>query len=728
METQRSIRNVCVIGAGTMGGGIAAHLANLGFEVSLLDASTHSVEEAFARLKSAKPPAFYTPDVSQRIRLGNTEDNLDWIREANWVCEAIIEKLDAKKAVYARIEPYLPEDSFVTTNTSGLEISLLSADQSASFRRRFLGAHFFNPPRYLKLLELIPTDVTDPEVVESMSQFLEDKVARRVVIAKDTPGFIANRFGMWSMYHAVHVAEMLRLTVEEVDLITGPFIGRPKSGSFRLNDIVGHDVMRDIAANLIQRCPNDPNIAVLQLPTSITHLLARGWIGEKTGNGYYRRDGKELLALDLQNYVYRQKQEVTLPTIQKLAKLPLGVRVREALDQKDEVGEYLRHYLVPTLRYADYLKQEISHSVLDFDRVMEWGFGWEMGPFAMIDAIGPDRLGLNVPKFYVDSSYRSFEGKAVSILRKPEFAELKDSPMISKMSTFELRDLGDEVTAIALTTKMGVITLDLVEELIELFEGEAPQRYVLTNGGRAFSVGFDLRFFQDSIAQQQWSKIEFALARLQRLGEILEGTRGVAAIFGYCLGAGLEIALSLPQIVAQAEANIGLPESKVGLIPGGRGVTLMRNYNQFSAKRLEEVTMTMARGEVATNAEQARSLGYLRPTDSTVFHPDRLLFEAKKAALALPLTTGNLGRPAWKTITGPLSGMIDRSLETAWKKGEMTEYDLLIGNRLKQIVSRANNYENSLERERSEFLELCNQALTHARIKHMLDSGKPLRN
>lgn len=711
-----------------MGGGIAAHLANLGFEVSLLDSSTQSVEEAFARLKSAKPPAFYTPDVSHRIRLGNTEDNLDWIREADWVCEAIIEKLDAKKSLYARIEPFLPEDSFISTNTSGLEISLLSADRSASFRRRFLGAHFFNPPRYLKLLELIPTDVTDPEVVASMSQFLEERVARRVIIAKDTPGFIANRFGMWSMYHAVHVAEMLRLTVEEVDLITGPFIGRPKSGSFRLNDIVGHDVMRDIAANLIQRCPHDPNISVLELPTSITHLLARGWIGEKSGHGYYRRDGKELLALDLQNYVYRQKQEVTLPTIQKLAKLPLGVRVREALDQKDEVGEYLRHYLVPTLRYADFLKQEISHSVLDFDRVMEWGFGWEMGPFAMIDAIGPDRLGLNGPKFYGDSTYRSFEGKTVSIQRKPEFAELRDTPVISQKPSFELRDLGDGVTAIALTTKMGVITVDLVEELIALFEGEAPEPYVLTNGGRAFSVGFDLRFFQEAIAQQQWSKIEFALARLQRLGEMLEGTRGVAAIFGYCLGAGLEIALSIPQIVAQAEANIGLPESKVGLIPGGRGVTLMRNYNQFSAKRLEEVTMTMARGEVATNAEQARSLGYLRATDVTVFHPDRLLFEAKKAVLAEPFSAGTLGRPVWKSLSGPLSGMIDRSLETAAKKGEMSEYDLLIGNRLKQIVSRANNYENSLARERSEFLELCNQALTLARIKHMLDTGKPLRN
>ena len=278
-------KRVCVIGAGTMGSGIAAHLANLGFEVSLLDATQSSVTDAFERARNGRLPLFYTPECANAIRLGNTRDNLAWLEDADWVCEAIVERLDAKQALYAQIEPHVRPDAAITTNTSGLEISLLVAGRSDWFRRRFLGAHFFNPPRYLKLLELIPTDETEPAVVEDMTRFFEDSVGRRVVRAKDTPGFIANRFGMWCMFHAIHVAERLHLSVEEVDAVTGRFLGRPKSATFLLNDMVGLDVMRDIAANLIERCSADPQIAVFELPDSMLHLLALGWLGEKSGHG-----------------------------------------------------------------------------------------------------------------------------------------------------------------------------------------------------------------------------------------------------------------------------------------------------------------------------------------------------------------------------------------------------------------------------------------------------------
>lgn len=715
---------VCVIGAGTMGSGIAAQMANIGFSVDLLDVTQNAVTDAFERARSARPPLFYTPDNAARIRLGSIAENLSWVAEADWVCEAVVERSDVKRALYAQIEPYLGSNAKVSTNTSGLEISRLVEGRSDSFRRRFLGAHFFNPPRYLKLLELIPTAETEPAAVVEFSRFLEEFVGRRVVVAKDTPGFIANRYGMWCMFHAIHVAERLHLTVEEVDAITGVYIGRPRSASFRLNDIVGLDVMRDIASNLLERCPEDPNVAVFQTPSSMLSLLSRGWMGDKTGHGYYRREGKETLVLDLQTYAYRQQREVTLPSLTQFEGLPLGERLQKALELRDEAGEFLRLYLVPALRYADALKAEISHSIVDFDRVMQWGFGWQLGPFAQIDLIGPKLLGIDSRPYYHGGNQLDFHGAYVPIRSEPEYANLVDFRVIGEAETYRLRDLGDGVAAVGFTTKLGVITPRLISDLTKLFSQPEHGRYVLASEARSFSAGFDLRFFLDAISSQRWGDIEEALLGLQKLGELLEKTNCVAAIHGHCLGAGLELALSCPQIVALAETNVGLPETRVGLIPGGRGVTLTRSYNQSNAKRLAEVSMTLTRGEIAPTADHARVLGYLRPTDLTVYHPDRLMVEAKRAALVV----GDLKRPAWTPVAGPLMGMIDRSLDAATSRGELTEYDNTIGHKIKQIFARSMSYQDSLERERSEFLDLCSRAPSQARIRHMLETGKPLRN
>ncbi len=719
-----AIKRVCVIGAGTMGSGIAAHLANLGFEVTLLDTSQESVIVNFDRSKMARPPHYYFPDRANDIRLGNTTEHLAWVSEADWVCEAVFEDLGVKKALFAKIDPYLRPDAMITTNTSGLQIALLAEDMSDGFKERFHGTHFFNPPRFLKLLELIPTNDTDPEVVHLMGKFLEAKVARRVVVAKDTPGFIANRYGMWCMFQAVHVAERLHLSVEEVDTITGPFLGRPRSGSFRLNDLVGLDVMRDIARNLIERCPNDPHVNAFQLPNAIIQLLARGWIGEKSGQGFYRREGKEFLAVDLQTLAYRQGREVDLPTVNSLLTLPLGERLRQALDLRDETGEFLRNYLIPILRYADYLKEEISNSVLDFDRVMMWGFGWQMGPFAMIDAIGPERLGLADKRFYQVGSQLGFDAVYHPIAERPEYAPLTSYPILSSGETFLLRDLGDGICAVSLTTKMGVINPVVVRELTELFEKQSMNRCVLTSEAKSFSAGYDLKFFSERILANDFVGIEEELASLQRLGELLESRGTVAAVFGHCLGAGLELALSCAHIVAQAETQIGLPEPKVGLIPGGRGTALMRLNNENSARRLAEVAVTMAEGTISSTADHARTLGYLRATDVTSYHPDRLIFDAKKVALS----ASPIERPLWLQMEGPLVGMIDRGHAEARSKGSMSEYDEVIANKIKTIFAKATSYEDALAKERSEFADLCNRAFTHARIKHMLETNRPLRN
>jgi 3-hydroxyacyl-CoA dehydrogenase len=717
-------KKVVVIGAGTMGSGIAAHMANIGFEVSLLDLTRESCNALFDRARTARPPHFLTQDRANSVRRGGIDQDLQWVGEADWVCEAIIEKLDAKRDLFALIEPLLREDAMISTNTSGLQIELLNEGRSESWRKRFLGTHFFNPPRYLKLLELIPTGDTAPEAIAAFTQFLEEKAARRVVLAKDTPGFIANRYGMWSMIWATHVAEELHLSPEAVDLITGQFLGRPRTGSFRLNDLVGLDIMVDIAQNLQQRCPHDPRTADLATPRSIEFLMSKGWIGEKSGHGFYRRENKELLTFDPVTQAYRERVEPSIPSVDKHGKLPLGQRIAATLKERDEAGEFLREYLIPTLKYATEIKEEISHNVLDFDRVMEWGFGWQMGPFAMIDAIGPENLGFESPTYYQSGQVLSHSGEWQPRPTEPHYLSIKGFPVIEEKGTYALVDLGDRITGVVLRTKMGSISPELVRDLTELFTARPDDRFVLCNDGRCFSVGYDLRFFDERIDSGDMKGIDAGLAELHALGELMEQRRVVAAVHGYCFGAGLELALSCPKIVTAVDAQIGLPEAKVGLLPGGRGTVLMRLHSQGSIKRCVEVAMNLIRGESASNAEEARILGYLRPTDQTVYHPDRLVFEAIEAAKKVEPT----GRPGWMNLEGPISGMIDREIEQLGIAGKFSEHDRFIGDRIRMIFSKSSSYASATEMERREFLELCGKALTHARIRHMLQTGKPLPN
>lgn len=720
-----SMRKVVVVGAGTMGSGIAAHLANVGFEVTLLDRTAEEARAAFDRARRARPPHFYIPQTAELIKVGGIMDELDSIRQADWVCEAIVEKLEAKRQLFELIEPLLGPEAMISTNTSGLEIGLLALYCGPSFRSRFLGTHFFNPPRYLKLLELIPTAETDAAVVQKMSAFLEERVARRVVLAKDTPGFIANRFGMWSMFKATHVAERLGLSVEEVDEITGPFIGRPRSGSFRLNDLVGLDIMQDIARNLVERCPNDPHTNILQAPRSLAHLIEKGWIGNKAGQGYYRKEGKEFVSLDLRTMAYRQRMEPELPSVRALAKLPLAERLRQGLEQRDQVGEYLREYLLPTLRYADYLKEEISHNVRDFDRVMQWGFGWEAGPFEMIDMIGADKVNSSSKPFYHGNEIRSFDGQYVPLKPEPQYAAVRDFPVIEELETIKLRDLGDGVTAMCLSNKMGVISPKTVDEMTEVLKSGRVSRMVFTSEDpRAFSAGFDLKFFVQAIESKDFNAIDAAIDKFQQLGSLMGSIPSVAAVYGFCFGGGFEMAASCSLIAASPETQIGLPESRVGLIPGGSGIGLMRMRNQSDARSLAEIIKTVAMGMTSTCADQARTLGYLRPVDVTVYHPDRLLGEAKKLALdAKPVQ-----HPAWNEVSGPVVGMADRALEEHRKAGEATNYDLQISDKLKVAFAKTTSFEDSLIKERLAFLDLCREGLSLARMKHMLETGKPLRN
>lgn len=719
-----NVKNVCVIGAGTMGCGIAAHLANLGFRVTLLDLSRESAAAALERTVANRPPHFYISETAKTINTGSISDDIEWVRDADWICEAIVEKLEEKKSLFRSIQHLIRPEAMVTTNTSGLEIALLAEDCSEEFQRKFMGTHFFNPPRYLKLLELIPTEKTDPEVVMGMAKFLEDRVARRVVIAKDTPGFIANRFGMWSMIYAVHVAEKLGYSVEEVDAITGPFLGRPKTASFRLNDLVGIDIMQDIAENLRERCKDDPYVRKLQTPRSIESLLQRGWLGSKTGQGYFKKEGNQILALDLQTLAYRQPNEVDLPSLAELATLPLGERVREALKLRDRVGEYLSEYLPETLKYANYLKEEVAHSVEDFDRVMKWGFGWEAGPFELIDAIGPEHLGMETKRFYAGKDVLGYNGEYVPAKVEPQYRTWDDFALTQEYPGLEIRTLDDGVIAILLTTKMGVIGPGVTDELIRLIETTDLDNFLLGSKAKIFSAGFDLKFTLQCAHEGNYEAVEEALVSLQRCADLLRTRTCVAVLHGAALGAGFELASACSAVITPPEITLGLPESRVGLIPGGTGAALMRVRSQSSAKSICEAAIKLTKGTPTTTAAEAFQFGYLTSKDVVAHQADSIIEQAVKAlADAKPV-----GQMEWKMVEGPLVGMIDRTLMELQSSEVLSEHDAEIGDRIKMVMAKGTSWEDALAKERAGLIAMLKTGFSQARIKHMLEHGKPLYN
>lgn len=716
---------VCVIGAGTMGSGIAAHLANIGFQVTLLDVTDESVRNAFERAKQARPPHFYIRQTADSIRLGSIEKNLDWVSEADWVCEAVVEKLDVKKSLFEKLDPVIAADALISTNTSGLELALLLEGRSKSFKSRFFGTHFFNPPRYLKLLELIDTSAVDPELLPVVTEFLEKRVAKRVVRAKDTPGFIANRFGMWSMYQAIHVAEKLQLSIELVDEITGPFLGRPKSASFRLNDIVGLDIMEDIAQNQMNRCPDDPFIGSLVTPKSIQYLRSEGHFGNKVGKGYYQRIGSEFHVFDLQTHAYRPQYLEEQKTLSENSRKPIGERIQAALQAKDDVGEFLRLYLLPTLRYADYLKNEISYSVSDFDNVMKWGFGWQVGPFELIDAIGSQLVLPTSKTFYQDGQQLAVNESGYEAIRyQPEFRALSEYSVTEELGSLLLRDLGDGVTSVEITTKMGAVTPEAVDDLHRLLDEGRQGPMVLANSGRAFSVGFDLNFFLEAIEKGNWNAIERALLRLQTLGDKLSQAPVVAAVHGYGLGGGFELAMNCQRVVALADSTIGLPEAKVGLLPGGKGVSLMRLRSQHFPLVTRDAALNLIEGTIFSNAVEAKVAGYLTDEDTICFHPDMLITTAKQVALS----TKPRQPIEFKTLAPHVNGMIEEEVSKRVKDGQLTAYDDFLSNQIRFIFAKSTSYEDLPRLEVERFLLLCQRPETKARISHMLEFGKPLRN
>ena len=487
-------RSVTVLGAGTMGAQIAAHVANAGVPVALLDVTADAARDGLKRARALKPDPFFTPDAAALITTGGLDGDLASLAATDWIIEAIVEQLDIKRALLARVDAARRPGTIVSSNTSGIPIASLAEGRSEDFRRHWLGTHFFNPPRYLRLLEVIPTPDTDPAVLVRVTRFADHRLGKGVVVAKDTPNFIGNHLGLFGVIQVLRALESGAYTIEEIDAMTGPAIGRPKSATFRTMDIAGIDVLGHVARNLAERLPDEDARRAFTLPPLVAALIERGWIGEKAGQGFYKREKKDILTLDPQTLTYRAKQPARLPALEAARSIDdPAARIKTLFLGSDKVGQFLRDTLGPTLRYAARVAPQIAHSIDDVDRVMQWGFGWELGPFEIMDAIGtPEALGDVFPK----GRTRFRDGRVppaasdLQILRSAKDRER----VVKRNAGASLVDLGDGVLALEFHSKMNSIGADTVQ-MIQAGVKEAAANFsalVVGNDAPNFSAGANL--------------------------------------------------------------------------------------------------------------------------------------------------------------------------------------------------------------------------------------------
>jgi len=800
-----AINRVVVIGSGTMGGGIAAHVANTGIPVYLLDLAPQEltpaeekrglnldhprvrnriVNASLERLQKSKPAAFFTAEAAELVTVGNLEDNFEWVGEGDLIVEAIVENLEAKRELIARIEKVRKPGSIVSSNTSGLPIAAIAAEASADFRAHFLGTHFFNPPRYMKLLEIIPTKETRPEVKEFITDFAERRLGKGIVICKDTPNFIANRFGSISGATALGYVLENRYTIEEADAILGPLIGRPKTGLFRLQDLVGLDVSSSVGANLYEMIEHDESREVLRnqnLGRLRTAQVERGRLGDKTGQGFYQKPPKgakgDILTLDLETLEYRERREPVIPSIKEALKIkPLGERLAFVLAQDDRAGALARHTVYNSLAYAARRIPEITDQIINVDRAVRWGYSHELGPFELWDALGVRKTveamkaqGTEVPPWVREmlatgheSFYRSDDG----LLRYYDPARTTYIPEALDERQIELRrlkaagrvvrenkgasliDLGDGVVCLEFHTKLNTLDEDvknMLRESVEELETRDWVGMIIGNEGVDFSVGANLA---GAIDAGGFAAIERAVREMQ---DALLTVRFcakpvVTAPAGRTLSGGCEVSMAGARTVAAAETYMGLVEIGVGLIPGSGGCKemvrrivspAMRWTNTDPLPALQQALQTMATARVSTSAAEARSFGFLTAADQIVMNRDHQIAEAKR--LVLDLAEAGYSAPArGKTCYAAGRGAfaaLRAGLYILQQGGYLSEYDLHVSSKVAHVICGGDlsagqwlDEQYFLDLEREAFVSLCGEPKTIERIRHMLGTGKPLRN
>jgi 3-hydroxyacyl-CoA dehydrogenase len=765
-----AINRAVVIGSGTMGGGIAAHFANAGIPVYLLDVSQEIVKASFERMKKNTPAAFVTPETASLVTIGGLDQNDAWIGEGDWIVEAIVENLDVKRDLVARIDRLRKPGSIVSSNTSGIPIAQIAANASEDFRQHFLGTHFFNPPRYMKLLEVIPTPDTLPEVTAFVREFAETRLGKSVVLCKDTPNFIANRLASMGGAALVDFALANGYTIEETDLIAGPLLGRPKTAAFRLQDLVGFDVSSAVADNLYGAIEHDESREVLRSPRVEALRVAqtaKGRLGDKTRQGFYKKDGKQILSLDLESGEYRARIEPQIASLAEASKIrSLPERVKFVLRQDDKAGAMGRHIIYNALGYAARRVPEISDDLASIDRAVRWGFSHDLGPFELWDALGVKETadameadGVAVAAWVremLDAGHATFyrNGAAYDpatktyapVSKDPRQISLDDCAVVKENKGASLRDLGDGVLCLEFHTKMNTLDDDVRAMLIasvEEVESGDWRGLVIGNEGADFCVGANLA------GGLLGGDIDAAVKGMQdALMRVRYCTKPVVtAPFGRTLGGGAEVAMAGARIVAASETYMGLVEVGVGLIPGAGGCKeFVRRVVSPPQKQtpgvdavpaLSNVLTTLGTAKVSSSAEEARSLGFLTIADRVVMNRDHLLHEAKQEVLVLaaesytPPTRDKNCFAAGRDARAALGAAI----YNLQQGGFASEYDAYVSRRLAYILCGGNlssaqwvDEQYLLDLEREVFVELCRQPKTLERIQHMLTTGKPLRN
>lgn len=799
----RSIKKVAILGSGIMGSRIACHFANIGAQVLLLDIAPKEllpeeeakgltlansqvknriVNQSFQQTLKAKPASLYAEGFAKNIRLGNFEDNLKDIQEVDWIIEVIVENLDIKKSLYDKVEQYRKTGTLISSNTSGIPIHLMTEGRSEDFKKHFCGTHFFNPPRYLKLLEIIPTEDTDPQIIDFIQQFGTNQLGKTTVICKDTPAFIANRIGVYSMMQTMKVVEELGLTVEQVDKLTSKVVGRPKSGTFRLSDVVGLDTTVHVANNLYKALANDESKEIFQLPAMLKKLMENKWLGDKTGQGFYKKikgaSGKsEILALDLNTFEYRPTQKVSFETLERTKAIDsLPKRFGVLLEGKDLAGEFYRKTFLDGFRYAANRVPEIADELYKIDQAICAGFGWEMGIFETWDAIGVGKgielmeaNGYSVPtwvKEMIAGGNQSFYQKNNGQLSFYDLSTKTYQPIPGAEKTINLQilkpekvvfqnddasviDIGDDIISLEFHSKMNTMGQGVLEGLakaIDLAEKDYKGLVVGNESVEAFSAGANLGMLFMFAANQEFDEVNQMIAVFQQsmMRVRYSSVPVVIAPHTLALGGGCEICLHADKLVAHSELYMGLVEVGVGLIPAGGGTKEMalrmgdaRKQGDIELNRLQQAFMNIATAKVSTSAHEAQEMNYVRNFDRIVLNRSQLIAEAKKEVLALHEAGYVQKQPRNDVWVEGKQGLalFKAGIHGMLKGNYISEHDAKIASKLAfaicggdldvpQMVSE----QYLLDLEREAFLSLSGEPKTLERISSLLGGGKPLRN
>ena len=792
--TKRIIKKVAVLGSGVMGSRIACHFAGIGVQVLLLDmvpkdaaesnnkaARNKLVNDALQAAIKSNPSPIYTKDVIKKITTGNFTDNMKEIAGYDWIIEVVVERLDIKQQIFSEVEKYRTPGTLITSNTSGIPIHLMAEGRSDDFKKHFCGTHFFNPPRYLRLLEIIPTAYTDAAVVDFLMQYGDLYLGKTTVLCKDTPAFIANRIGVYGIMAIFKLVDKLGLTIDEVDALTGPIIGRPKSATFRTADVVGIDTLVKVAKGVYENCPNDEHRDTFIIPAWLDKMVANNWLGDKTGQGFFskkkgQKGEKEIFTLDLTTFEYKPRSKAKFATVETAKPIDdLKTRLKALCAGADKAGEFYRHFHYGLFSYISHRIPEISNEIYRVDDAMMAGFGWEIGAFESWDVLGVEgtvkkmkeagytvapwvneMLEAGIKTFYkiengkrlyydvASKSYKSLPGGDAFIVMK-NF----ENQTVWKNSACRLYNLGDDVLGLEWYTKMGSIGGEVLEG-IQKSIAQAEEKYkglVIANEGSNFSAGANVGMIFMLAIEQEYDELDMAVRMFQStmMRARYSAVPVVVAPHALTLGGACELSLHSDKVCAAAETYIGLVELGVGLIPGGGGTKefVLRAADEMHEDEPETITLknrflTIATAKVATSAPEAFELGILRKgKDEVVINQARRIAEAKKSVVELfesgyvtPVQRNDikvLGRSALGALYAGINGM--------WRAGYATDHDVTVAKKLGYVMCGGDLSEPTLvseqyllDLEREAFLSLCGEKKTLERIQSVLKGGKPVRN